>query len=66
MTEQVYNAILEIIEAKRAAKRWPQIALFRELFDRFGSDVKPSLRALIDAKRIRFGRCVNDWYFELI
>ena len=65
ITLQIFTAITEIIETKRASKQWPQIALYRELFERFG-DVKPDIRKLIIDKRIRFGRTVNDWYFEPI
>lgn len=65
----ILDVIREITEEKRTAHRFPDYALFVELYRRVGGErraLSTELRELRDAGFIRIGRTVNGAYLQLI
>lgn len=64
--DSVVDIVKAIIEGKRNGKRYPEIALDKEIAEIYsGNDLNGEITALVKSRVLRQGRTINNNYYTI-
>ena len=64
--DSVVDIVKAIIEGKRNSKRYPEIALDKEIAEIYsGNDLNGEITALVKSRVLRQGRTINNNYYTI-